>query len=157
MPLQPGYCAVKTAHGVTMKHRSCQCDTSAVVAEPHLVCKKLCNKDNDCKGYSYRPTMNTCEYYTVTQPCATNPVTCTPIGFSIADNIGKIFTEPEIDEKGCYIKEKRKSQRHIVIQIKRFIQLFLYIQILVFFIRVNIFFIYDGQFRKIIIHLRSAR
>ena len=101
---------------------------------------RLCNKDNDCKGYSYRPTMNTCEYYTVTQPCATNPVTCTPIGFSIADNIGKIFTEPEIDEKGCYIKEKRKSQRHIVIQIKRFIQLFLYIQILVFFIRVNIFF-----------------
>ena len=110
MPSLDGYCAVKKANGFIMKHRSCQCDTSAVVAEPHLICKSLCNKDQDCKGYSYRPGLKTCEYYTVTRPCATNPVTCTPIGFSIAGNIGKIFTMAEADQKGCYIKEKRKCQ-----------------------------------------------
>ena len=95
-----------------MKHRSCQCDTSTV-AEPNLICKRLCNEDQDCKGYSYWPGRKTCKYYTETYGCATSPVTCTPIGFNIAGNIGKIFTQPESDQKGCYIKEKRKSQHQI--------------------------------------------
>ena len=109
LPSVDGYCAVKKPSGFIMKHRSCQCDTSTV-AEPHLLCKRLCNEDQDCKGYSYWPGRKTCKYYTETHGCATTPVTCTPIGFNTAGNIGKIFTQPESDQKGCYIKEKRKNK-----------------------------------------------
>ena len=92
-----------------MEHRSCGCDTSGV-AEPNITCKTLCTEDEDCKGYSYWPGRKTCKYYTVTPVCATTPVTCRPIGFNINGNIGKIFTQPEADKRGCYIKEKRKSE-----------------------------------------------
>ena len=104
IPHADGYCVVKK-DGITMTHRSCKCGV------PKKTCKDLCNKDNDCRGYSYTdeafPSCSNCIYYTENSSCG-NTAACIKIDGKI---VGKIMEKENASSghKGCLIKQKRNN------------------------------------------------
>ena len=109
-PRPPGVCVLRS--NLQEIHRSCQCTVPGNEVYKTF-CKDQCQDDNDCKGYSYSLTQNTCDIYTdandvggtVKCPTVSNDITCLKRNDLLT---GPITTRTTIGVEGCFIKETRK-------------------------------------------------
>ena len=89
-----GWCAINTKWN---KHQNCMCvDTNEDIA----MCKKRCDTDDNCKGYTYRDYRTTCYVYTVSS--CSNGCTRKKNGV-VGDLIQNANSGSQ--ESGCYIKK----------------------------------------------------
>ena len=109
-PSPSGVCALRD--NVQATHRSCRCKINED-DEYKTFCKDRCHEDNDCKGYSYWLTQQSCDIYTdssdedntVKCPIVSNEISCVKLNL---DKTGPIATRRAVGVEGCFIKETRK-------------------------------------------------
>ena len=90
-----GYCSIDASG---RRHEHCRCSNGT---EDICDCKKRCDKDYNCKGYSYRNTKSRCYLYT-TSTCSNG---CDKRNLG---KVGDLIVKLDTNESGCFIKGKGK-------------------------------------------------
>ena len=96
VPNVKGYCSIDD---LGRRHEHCRCTDKNERIED---CKKKCDTDVRCKGYSFRATNSRCYLYT-TSSCSSK---CTKRN---AGNLGNLIEKRDDGESGCFRKMKGAS------------------------------------------------
>ena len=95
-PSERGYCSIdKTGK----RHEHCRCSNQN---EDINDCKRKCDKDSSCKGYSFRETKSRCYLYT-TSTCQKG---CNKRSVR---NVGNLLERKDNGESGCFRKQNGKN------------------------------------------------
>ena len=95
-PSMLGYCSIdKTGR----RHEHCRCSNDNKGIDD---CKKQCDTDSECRGYSFRAIKSRCYLYT-TSFCSS---VCIKRG---KGKVGRLLERKDVTESGCFIKEQSKA------------------------------------------------
>ena len=91
-PLKMGYCSIDDIGNNGKKHAHCRCKNTK-----EYECRKKCDIDSNCKGYSYRNITAMCYLYTTSS--------CNPqCGTRNKGYTGDLVEFDDQNESGCFIK-----------------------------------------------------
>lgn len=113
-PNKSGFCGKDSHTNLKLRLGSCRC---FLRTDYQQYCKRKCNEDPDCIGYSWWKLKYMCDYYTTSEMCPSEAgKKCQYVNrgnFGGDLFTGQIITISSPAEAGCFIKETRKYNLHI--------------------------------------------
>ena len=95
-PSTLGYCSIDETG---RRHEHCRCSNDRKGIED---CKKQCDNDSKCKGYSFRVIKSRCYLYTTSF--------CSSVCIKRSKGkVGRLLEKKDVTESGCFIKEQSKT------------------------------------------------